>query len=176
MRELRDSSIKRSPSMIGPLRDYISDLPLLLPIQKQVSLDKDYLNAMHSSLGVSIDKPKISFADNLWDFNLYFVSHNKSRIRLRFEGFPEIIRNSVKLYSAHRLISGVQLETVEGELCRLATFFSIMKECYPSKDPYSVTNREINHVFDQWVGCKQRAKPLFSLYHLYTFKIGRAHV
>lgn len=155
--------------MIGPLRDYISDLPVLLPIQKQVSLDEDNLNAMHSSLGVSIDKPKISFDDNIWDFNLYFVSHNKSRIRLRFEGFPEVIRNSVKLYSAHRLISGVQLETVEGELCRLTTFFSIMKGCYPSKDPYSVTNREINHVFDQWTSCKQRAKPLFSLYHLYTF-------
>ena len=108
--------------MIGPLRDYISDLPLLLPIQKQVSLDEDNLNAMHSSLGVSIDKPKISFDDNIWDFNLYFVSYNKSRIRLRFEGFPEIIRNSVKLYSAHRLISGVQLETVEGELCRLTNF------------------------------------------------------
>ena len=155
--------------MIGPLCDYISDLPSLLPIRKQANLNEDYLNAMHSSLGVSIDKPKISFDDNIWDFNLYFVSHNKSRIRLRFEGFPEVIRNSIKLYAAHRLISGVQLETVEGELCRLITFFSIMKECYPNKDPYSFTNREINHVFDQWVGCKQRAKPLFSLYHLYTF-------
>ena len=169
MRELMNNEIRRAPSIIGPLCDYISGLPTTLNKETESRANEDSLTALHSSLGVSIDKPKISFSDNTWDFNHYFVSHNKSRIRLKFENLPATIRDSVKLFCVQRLISGIKVETVESDISKLTTFFSIFNKCFPTKDPYAITNKDIAYVFDQWETCKQRAKQLYSIYHLYSF-------
>ena len=86
-----NNEIRRAPSIIGPLCDYISGLPTTLNKETESRANEDSLTALHASLGVSVDKPKISFSDNTWDFNQYFVSHNKSRIELTPAGEPQCL-------------------------------------------------------------------------------------
>lgn len=161
---------KRSGTSIGPICTYIKDIPVQNnPLYAFNAPSETYMEALRSYLGIAPDKPKISFMDDIWDFSHYFTAPNKAHLRLKFYSIPAEVRDNAKFYSIFRMISGVQIETIEGGLARLSSFFLRFRRAFPYKDAGLLTNSDVQYVIDEWKDSNSHYKTLFSVYHLYSF-------
>lgn len=155
---------------IGPICIYIRDIPVQNnPLYAFNAPSETYMEALRSYLGIAPDRPKISFKDDIWDFANYFTAPNKARLRLKFNNIPTEVRDNAKFYSIFRMISGVQIETIESELARLSSFFVRFIRLFPDKDAGLLANRDIQTVIDEWKESNSHYKTLYSVYHLYSF-------
>lgn len=152
---------------MGPMCTYIRDIPVQSnPLFAFSAPSETYMEALKSYLGIAPDRPKISFKDDIWDFGNYFTAPNKAHLRLKFYNIPTEVRDNAKFYSIFRMISGVQIETIEGELARLSSFFVRFIRIYPDKDAGLLSNGDIQAVIDEWKGSNSHYKTLYSIFHL----------
>lgn len=159
-----------SPVAIGPVASYIKNIPLEEnPLYAFNAPSQQYIEALQSYLGIQPDKPKINFDDDVWDFGHYFTSASQARMRLKFHRIPLKIRNSAKFYCIYRMLNGAQIETIQGEATVLGSYFSYFSELFPDMNPYAVSVDMIKDVFNSWKSRTDFYKPLFSVYHLYSF-------
>lgn len=161
---------RRAEASMGPMCTYIRDIPVQNnPLFAFSAPSETYMEALKSYLGIAPDKPKISFKDDIWDFGNYFTAPNKAHLRLKFYNIPTEVRDNAKFYSIFRMISGVQIETIEGELARLSSFFVRFTRIYPDKNAGLLSNGDIQAVIDEWKGSNSHYKTLYSVFHLYSF-------
>lgn len=159
-----------SPVAIGPVANYIRNIPIEAnPLYAFNAPSQQYVDALQSYLGIQPDKPKIEFNDDVWDFGHYFISHNRSRLKLKFAKIPKEIRDSAKFYCIYKMLNGAQVETLEGEVCVLGTYFSHQVRLFPDLDSYAISVDTVQKVLDSWTSRADSYKPLFSVYHLYSF-------
>lgn len=159
-----------SLAAISPVASYIENIPLdNNPLYAFNAPSKQYIDALQSFLGNTPDRPKIDFNDDIWDFSCYFTSANPGRLKVKFGTIPNDIRESTKYYSIYRILNGVQIETIEGEISVLGTYFSRFVSMFPGMNPYAVSVDMISSVFESWKSRSNLSKPLYSVYHLYSF-------
>lgn len=170
MRASVTKNLSISPVAIGPVYSYIGGIPVdRNPLYAFNAPSQQYVDALQAYLGITPDRPKIAFNDDVWDFGKYFISNNPAHLRIKFGRIPEGIRDSVKFYCIYRMLNGAQVETIQSEVCVLGSFFVRVRELFPEINPYALSAEMIKEVTESWKSRTNFYKPLFSLYHLYSF-------
>ncbi|MCQ2148451.1 MAG: hypothetical protein MJZ16_13205 [Bacteroidales bacterium] len=140
MRASVTRNLSISPVAIGPVSSYIGGIPVdRNPLYAFNAPSQQYVDALQAYLGITPDRPKIAFNDDVWDFGKYFISNNPAHLRIKFGRIPEGIRDSVKFYCIYRMLNGAQVETIQSEVCVLGSFFVRVQELFPEINPYALS-------------------------------------
>ena len=113
--------------------DYISDIPWeSTPVFAFSDHTDKYLEAFRAVVDkVPTRDMKISFNDNIWDFNPYYDGINSSTYTLNFIGFPDSIRDYIKFYALHSIMVRRKISTIK---TRITAFKSIIARLMSSPD------------------------------------------
>ena len=113
--------------------DYVSDIPWeSTPVFAFGGDTNKYLEALrHAVDRVPTGDMKISFWDNIWDFNPYFDGINDDSYRIQFIDFPDPIRNYMKFYVLHSIMGKSKISTANA---RASMFRSVITKIMDSPD------------------------------------------
>lgn len=105
--------------------DYVGDIPWdSTPVFAFSGETDKYLEAFRNVVDkVPTRDMKISFADNIWDFNPYFDGINDDSYKLNFIDFPDSIRDYMKFYVLHSIMGRSKISTANA---RISIFKSII--------------------------------------------------
>lgn len=155
---------------LGPILMYIGDIPNEgMPSRTFIAPADTYMSALRAYLGVEPSKAKISFLDDTWDFSQYFVSAHRRSMRVNFGKLPVEIKEEAKFFAIHRILRGAQVETIQGDIARLVTFFIRYKRYFPLKDSYDITYDDVQKIFNEWTSASYHYTLISALYRLYSF-------
>lgn len=101
--------------------EYVGDIPWdSTPVFAFSGQADKYLEAFRNVVDkVPTRDMKISFADNIWDFNPYFDGINDDSYKLNFIDFPDSIRDYMKFYVLHSIMGRSKISTANA---RISTF------------------------------------------------------
>lgn len=113
--------------------DYVGDIPWdSTPIFAFSEHADKYLEAFRNVVDKVPSKDmKISFNDNIWDFNPYFDGVNDDSYKLNFIDFPDSIRDYMKFYALHSIMGRSKISTTNA---RVSIFKSIITKLMVSPD------------------------------------------
>ena len=126
--------ITKMPVIQGNLAyDYVSDIPWdSTPVFAFSGHTDKYLEAFRNVVDkVPTRDLKISFADNIWDFNPYYDGINSDSYKLNFIDFPDSIRDYIKFYVLHAIMGSSKISTANA---RISMFKSIIIRLMPAPD------------------------------------------
>jgi len=105
--------------------DYVGDIPWdSTPVFAFSGQTDKYLEAFRNVVDkVPTRDMKISFTDNIWDFNPYFDGINAESYKLNFIDFPDSIRDYMKFYVLHSIMGRNKISTANA---RISVFKSII--------------------------------------------------
>lgn len=105
--------------------DYVGDIPWdSTPVFAFSGQTDKYLEAFRNVVDkVPTRDMKISFTDNIWDFNPYFDGINAESYKLNFIDFPDSIRDYMKFYVLHSIMGRNKISTANA---RISIFKSII--------------------------------------------------
>ena len=111
--------------------DYVGDIPWdSTPVFAFSGQTDKYLEAFRNVVDkVPTRDMKISFMDNIWDFNPYFDGINAESYKLNFIDFPDSIRDYMKFYVLHSIMGRSKISTANA---RISIFKSIIKRLMDS--------------------------------------------
>ena len=113
--------------------DYVGDIPWdSTPVFAFSGETDKYLEAFRNVVDkVPTRDMKISFANNIWDFNPYFDGINSHTYKLNFIDFPDSIRDYMKFYDLHAIMGRSKIPTANA---RISQFKSIIIRLMDSQD------------------------------------------
>lgn len=124
--------------------DYVGDIPWeSTPLFAFSGDSEKYLEAFRNVVDqVPVRDMKISFADDIWNFNPYFEGINSQAYRLNFSTFPESIRDYMKFYALYSIMGKSKISTTHD---RLARFKSIITKIMisPKNEITLITTEDI---------------------------------
>lgn len=105
--------------------DYVGDIPWdSTPVFAFSDHADNYIAAFQNVVDkIPTRDLKISFADNIWDFNPYFDGINSELYKINFVGFPDSIRDYMKFYVLHSIMGKSKISTAN---TRVAVFKTII--------------------------------------------------
>lgn len=106
--------------------DYIKDIPWDQNPAFAFSGDSEaYLKAFESVVQkLPTEKERISFSDDIWDFNPYFVDSNTKYHKFRFDTAPYELQGYLKFFVLHKIMGKTKLSTA---CVRMTNVLSIIK-------------------------------------------------
>ena len=105
--------------------DYVGDIPWeSTPVFAFSDSTDKYLEAFRNVVDkVPTRDMKISFSDNIWDFNPYFEGINDDSYKVNFIDFPDSIRDYMKFYVLYSIMGRSKISTANA---RVSQFKSII--------------------------------------------------
>lgn len=105
--------------------DYVGDIPWdSTPVFAFSGQADKYLEAFRNVVDkVPTRDMKVSFTENIWDFNPYYDGINDDSYKLNFIDFPDSIRDYMKFYVLHSIMGRSKISTANA---RISTFKSII--------------------------------------------------
>lgn len=129
--------------------DYVGDIPWdSTPVFAFSGQSDKYLEAFRNVVDkVPTRDMKISFADNIWDFNPYFDGINSDSYRINFIDFPDSIRDYMKFYVLHAIMGRSKISTANARISIFKTIINRLMDS-PGSQITLLTTDDFCHYID----------------------------
>ena len=130
-----------------------------------------YLNAFKNAVDkVPTKDMKISFEDDVWDFNPYFNDVQSRQHKFLFTGLPNDLSNYCKFFVLHKISSKTKISTIN---VRYTQFVSVMQNIFDRtshKNIYVVTTEDVRNEIQRRNTAPSTTHNLYqAMYQFYSF-------
>lgn len=125
--------------------DYVDGIPWDKNPAFAFSNDAEaYLNAFKNIISVVPTKDlRISYSDDIWDFNTYFKNQNNKSLKFIFSNYPEEIRDYAKFFVLHCIMGKKKISTTNVRILAASGIISDIIANTTHKSIYLITTEDI---------------------------------
>ena len=158
--------------------DYVGDIPWnSTPIFAFSGHADKYLEAFRNVVDkVPTRDMKISFTDNIWDFNPYFDGINDDSYKLNFIDFPDSIRDYMKFYVLHSIMGRSKISTANARISIFKTIITRLLDSPNSQLTLLTTNDFCNYIDNKDVTANGKHDMYISTFMVLSFIKNNYHL